>query len=74
MSKAIYVVRGSEDGNIAAVTSSRRAARIAREYLEHLGELDTAEAELARAVRDDGYAWVRLVDGPGSAEIQRFWD
>lgn len=71
----IYVVTGSEDGNIEAVLSSKRAAAIAVGYVAHEGEPDKTVDELAREVRENGWAQVcpegrfRL-----HAKIERFRD
>ena len=42
-----YVVRGSEDGNLAVCTSMKAAYRVANEYLEGSADLDIDRAEKA---------------------------
>ncbi len=36
--KAVYVVRGSEDGNLGVYTSEAKAVKRARVYMEQAGE------------------------------------
>ena len=72
----IYVVRGSEDGNIAAYTSAARAIGRA---LGYVGGSDTAQRRrmLNRALRIDGYVEASTVQQDAwrtevSCSVERF--
>ena len=48
MNKKIYVVRGSEDGNLGAYSNAKRAHARALDYLNQNGEVKTVVSFIAK--------------------------
>lgn len=82
----IYVIRGSEDGNIAATVSAKRALSIAVQYVMQRGQrasyhgqtIEHVDSPVAvQAIRDlrkGYYLIIETIGDHATAEIERFED
>lgn len=69
MSKYVYVVKGSEDGNLGVFSAKKRAMDAALEYYCNGNDVDPGDADIN--IYGDG-SLICVGCGWASAEIERF--
>ena len=70
--KKVYIVRGSEDGNLAVTSNIKAAYRIASEYIKQCDGDVNSYSQVCKGLNACGFAAV-AVDSVhfGTAEIER---
>lgn len=73
MSRKVYIIRGSEDGTVAVVTSAKRALKRAEKYLLQCGPVKEYSTHVAMAdLRKYNHMTLDAADGYATCDVEAF--
>jgi len=70
--KKIFVVRGSEDGNLVVFTNKKNAYECAEHYTQMNGGAKITYAQMCRLFKTWSVVEVESVEGYGGATVEQF--